>query len=202
MQGIVCQGLYHVLSCAIMCYHVLSCAVKVSIMYCHVLSCAIMCYHVLSCAIMCCQGLYHVLSCAIMCYHVLSCAIMCYHVLSRSLSCTVMCYHVLSCAIMCYHILAGVGGNLVAVQASRISTSLHSTNLKLGELPTSGKFTYNGFLGGLKCSELRNLGCCPKDVDAQATHLICLRICNLYVNTHVHTNIFVLMYSIACQLCP
>ena len=120
----------------------------------------------------------------------LSCTVMCYHVLS----CAIMCYHVLSCAIMCYHILAGVGGNLVAVQASRISTSLHSTNLKLGEMPTSGKFTYNGFLGGFKCSELCNLGCCPKDVDAQATHLMFTYIQSVCKYTcmykHICINVF------------
>ena len=50
-------------------------------------------------------------------------------------------------------IATGVGGNLVAVQASRISTSLHSSGSELGELPSGGEYQYRGLLQSFGASE-------------------------------------------------
>ena len=49
--------------------------------------------------------------------------------------------------------LAGVGGNLVAVQSSRISTGLHKSGSPLGKLPKQEEFRYHGILRTFGCSK-------------------------------------------------
>lgn len=72
----------------------------------------------------------------------------------------------------CYK-FSGVGGNLVAVQASRISTSLHKT-CRLGTLPEDAKKGCNNPIKVFfSNSEYRNFICFPLFINVLYSHEKC-----------------------------